>query len=63
MDEGHPVTHGQGVQSNGLDMQLEVVSPEESLEAKQAFNLSLPDGVQLLEIKPMFPSETILLEE
>ena len=30
-----------------------------SLEAKQAFNLPLPDSVQLLEIKPMVPSETI----
>jgi hypothetical protein len=58
IEAGHAVKHGQKVGSNGLVVQLVLLSPEETLEAKQAFHLSLPDGVQLLEIKPIWPWDT-----
>ena len=59
MEEGHAVQHGQKVQSNGLVVQLVLLSPEESLEAKQGFHLQLPDGVQLLEVRPIWPWDTL----
>ena len=58
MEAGHAVQHGQKVQSNGLVVQLVLLSPEESLEAKQSFHLELPDGVQLLEVRPNWPWDT-----
>ena len=58
MEAGHAVQHGQKVQSNGLAVQLVLLSPEESLEAKQSFHLQLLDGVQLLEVRPIWLWDT-----
>ena len=58
MEEGHAVQHGQKVQSNGLVVELVLLSPEESIDTKHSFHLELPDGVQLLEVRPIWPWDT-----
>ena len=58
MEEGHAVQHGQKVQSNGLVVELVLLSPEESIDTKHSFHLELPDGVQLLEVRPNWPWDT-----
>ena len=58
MEAGHAVQHGQKVQSNGLVVELVLLSPEESIDTKHSFHLELPDGVQLLEVRPIWPWDT-----